>query len=82
MGPKILSIKDRGIQANQWQIDAVIQYDGEEAQTVTFVGTFYGNPGPVVVIDKTWGQQNVRYPARYGESFGPEWIRRYFGVEL
>ena len=68
--------------ANQWQLDATIQYEGEEPNVVTFVGSFYGTPGPVTVITDLWGQQNVTNAGRYGDSFGPDWVRRYFGVEL
>lgn len=74
---KLLKVSDRGAMANQWQIDALVKYDGEPASIVTFVGTPYGNPGPVVMC-LAGAQYPVDSPARYGEKFGTDWVRNFY----
>lgn len=53
--------------------------DGEVGYStdVTFVGSTYGAPGPVVVIGGG-AQTFVSEPGRFGETFDPEWIRRFY----
>lgn len=69
------SIKRRNGIAGQFQLDAVVSYGDEPAETVSFVGSVYG--GPVVMLLPSGMQTFVTDPSRHGE-FGPRWVRRFF----
>ena len=53
-----------------------------DEHTHTFVGSVYGEPGPVVAI--IGGMQNfVDSPARFGDTFDAAWAYRFsFGREV
>lgn len=61
---------------------ADVTYPGEESRPVTFVGSAFG--GPVVMVTRSAlgdeVQTFVTDPGRFG-TFGPRWVRRFFGVE-
>ena len=47
---------------------------------VTFIGSSTpGYPGPVEVWIAGWREEfQVIDPLRYGDTFGPDWVRAYF----
>lgn len=68
-------VKRNGV-AGQVEYVATVEYPGEEPSRVSFVGSVYG--GPVVMVTESGAQMFVTDPSRFG-TFGPEWIRRFFG---
>ena len=51
--------------------------DGSVSHT-RFVGpTAPGYPEPTFILLEGWGWIHVLDPARFGDDFGPDWIRRY-----
>lgn len=77
-GPRVLKVSRGKTLAGQRSITAEVQYPGEKASRVEFVGpsASIGGPGPVVMISR--GHQTfVTDPSRFG-NFGPEWVRRFF----
>lgn len=69
---------DRGV-AGQVAYSVVVTYPGESPILATFVGSTYGAPGPVVAVMPSGRQTFVTSPERFGPTFGPEWVRRFFG---
>ena len=65
--------------AGQVAYTVTITEDGERSR-VTFVGTVYGTPGPVVMVSHGdgLGQTFVRNPERFGAKFNPAWVRAFF----
>lgn len=65
--------------AGQLAYSVSVTYSGEPAAVVSFTSSTYG--GPVVM---TWPAMPrgmfITDPARFG-TFGPEWVRRFFGQE-
>lgn len=45
---------------------------------VTFVGSAFGTPGPIVLVSHAFGQTFVTNPGRFGETFGEDWVRRFY----
>ena len=73
-------VRHAGI-AGQLAYSVSVTYPGERASVVTFTGSVYGAPGPVVMV--TPGNPRgmfVTDAGRFGEKFGPEWVRRFFGA--
>ena len=64
--------------AGQITYSAVVEYPGEGCHGVAFVGSTYGAPGPVVMVTEAHTQTFVVNPGRFGDTFGPEWVRRFF----
>jgi hypothetical protein len=65
--------------AGQLAYSVSVAYPGEAASVVTFTGSVYGMPGPVVMV--TPGNPRgvfVTAPERFGETFGPSWVRAFF----
>ncbi len=54
-----------------------VTYPGEESQRVTFTGSTYGSPGPVLMLP---AEVFVSDPGRFGERLSPGWVRRFFGA--
>lgn len=75
MATVIHSIKRTQGVAGQVQYTAVVQYEGEEPSTVSFVGSQFG--GPVVMISGTGTQVFVTNPGRFGH-FSEGWVRNFF----
>lgn len=78
--PKVTSVKRTDGIAGQYQITATVQYPGEDAATVTFVGSFYG--GPIVMrtpTSQTFVSQSVT--DRIGSTLDESWVRRFFGEQ-
>lgn len=46
--------------------------------TTTFVGSIYGQPGPIVMILGDGYQTHVVDADRFGSTFDAEWVRRFF----
>jgi len=63
--------------AGQRTIDVKVEYSGAGPDRYTFVGTVYGEPGPVVMVHGTT-QTFVHDPARFGDLFGSDWVLRFF----
>jgi hypothetical protein len=63
--------------AGQVSYSVDVTYPDEPTSRVEFVGSTYG--GPVVMVTNS-GQTFVVNPGRFGE-FGPDWVRRFFGVD-
>lgn len=78
-GPEILSITRTTGVAGQVAYAATVQYPGEPRQAVTFVGSVYGTPGPVVFIMDGM-QAFVIDASRFGEAFDTSWVRRFYGA--
>ena len=76
-GPTVLGITNCGTMANDTLIRAKVQYPGEAPQVVEFIGSPYGTPGPVLVLMDGMSVR-VSDPARFGDRFGPGWVRRYW----
>lgn len=81
------SVTDRVGIAGQVLYVAITTYRGVSHETgerwvqksaTTFVGTSYGTPGPVVMILESGAQSTVEYPEDFGDTFGKEWIRRFY----
>jgi hypothetical protein len=71
-------VRHAGI-AGQLAYSVSVAYPGERASVVTFTGSVYGAPGPVVMV--TPGNPRgmfVTAPERFGETFGPAWVRAFF----
>lgn len=76
VNPQIGRIRRRNGLLGQISYTVNVTYPGEPAMTLTFVGSEYG--GPVVMVSPTGSQMFVTDPGRFG-TFGPEWVRRFFG---
>jgi hypothetical protein len=77
MSAKVSKIhKHTGI-AGQFEISAVVEYEGEAQQTVSFVGSVYG--GPIVMVTP-YGQTFVSASVtdRIGSQLTPAWVERFF----
>lgn len=75
---EILSIKRQAGVAGQVSYLATVQYPDEPAETVTLVGSVYGQPGPVVMISPSGNQAFVTNPGRCGPKFDEQWVRAFF----
>jgi len=77
--PTILNIKRHAGIAGQYSLSAVVQYDGEPAETVEFVGSVYGPP--IVMVTPAGHQVYVSDSviSRIGSRLTPEWVRAFFG---
>jgi len=49
--------------------------------TVEFIGSVYGVPGPILMRLQGGIQTWVDFPERFGDTFGREWIRRFYGLD-
>lgn len=66
--------------AGQFSITVTFRYHGDDEDTaLTFTGSQYGDPGPVVMIQKGGAQTFVIDPGRFGTKFGEEWVRAFVG---
>lgn len=77
MNPQIANVRCRVAIADQIGCSVDVTYPGEPTETVIFVGTATG-VGPVVMVSPNGTQVFVTDPGRFG-TFGPEWVRRFFG---
>jgi hypothetical protein len=81
--PTVHNVKKTAGVAGQVQYTAVLSYPEEDGySTVSFVGSCYGEPGPVLMITEATAAEGgvfVTEPGRFGSKFGPEWVRRFFG---
>ena len=77
MNAEINNIKrHRGV-AGQFSVSASVQYPGESAETVTFVGNAYG--GPIVMVTPAAEVfVSSRVTERIGSILDESWIRRFF----
>lgn len=79
---KIIKLEKTPGMAGQVAVSATVDHGEHGGQdVVTFVGSAYGTPGPVVLVSKTFGQTHVTDPGRFGETFGETWVRRFYGEE-
>ena len=63
--------------AGQRMVIAHYKYPGEEPKQAVFVGTTYGEPGPVVM--KVGGMEVfVREPDRFGQAFNKDWVIAFY----
>lgn len=79
MSADVLSIRKTGGIAGQVSYTATVRYEDEGPEVVTFVGSVYGAPGPVVM--QTEGNPEglfVNDPIRFGSEFNTTWVRRFF----
>lgn len=76
--PSVANIRRHNGIAGQIAYSADVTYPGEPTRQVTFVGSQYG--GIVVMVSPGGEQTFVTDPSRFG-TFGPEWVRRFFGHE-
>lgn len=74
--PRVMNIKRHAGIAGQFAVSASVAYPGEDAETVTFVGSTFG--GPVVMVLPSGAEIFVTDPGRHGE-FGTAWVERFFG---
>ncbi len=66
--------------AGQVAYSTTVTYPGEVAMRVTFTGSLYGTPGPVVV-DGPFGQMFVSEPERFGDTFSAAWVRAFYAPQ-
>lgn len=64
--------------AGQFNLTAEVTYPGEPTYEVTFVGSTYGTPGPVVMVTEDLNETFVTDPGRFGSTFNPSWVRAFF----
>lgn len=79
MNPTLGPIKRHTGVAGQFAYSTWVQYPGEPASEVTFVGSAYGGP----VLMQTPGNPVgvwVEDPNRFGK-FGPAWVREFFSPQ-
>ncbi len=76
--PKIGRIHRSAIIAGSVNYTAEVTYPGEPMHEVTFAGSTYGEPGPVVMITESLHQTFVDEPSRFGARFDANWVRRFF----
>lgn len=83
MEPTIRKMTDKGSMADRRAIEAVVDYSGSGVPMHTTVVTFQGSsgvdsPGPVLMIASSGIQTFVDEPSRFGDTFGPKWVERFF----
>lgn len=76
--PKLSNLRRHNGIAGQISYTVTVQYEGEPAEQLQFVGSIYS--GPVVMVSPTGAQTFVTDPERFGQ-LSPEWVRRFFGYE-
>lgn len=78
-GPTILNVKRHDGVAGQYSLSVVVQYAGEPAETVEFIGSVYGSPIVMVTNGNPGGVFVDRGVSdRCGVELTPEWVRRFF----
>lgn len=73
--PTIDTIKRSAGIAGQFSITATGTIEGEP-YTLTFTGSVYGSPGPVVMTTGTI-ETFVSEPSRFGAVFNEAWVRAF-----
>lgn len=76
--PTVENIERHNGIAGQYAYTALVTYPDETPGIVTFTGSAYGTPGPVVMITATGMQAFVSDPDRFGPRLSAEWVRRFF----
>lgn len=67
--------------AGNFVLSALVWYEGDEKPyRVSFHGSTYGSPGPIVVVTDS-GQEFVKNASRYGAKLDEQWIRNFYGME-
>lgn len=79
-GPVLGPVKRHTGVAGQVAYSTTVTYPGEVAMRVTFTGSLYGTPGPVVV-DGPFGQMFVSEPERFGDTFSAAWVRAFYAPQ-
>ena len=76
--PVVTKVRKRNGIAGQFQVSASVQYPGEAASTVAFVGSVYG--GPIVMVTPEGRQVFVsaRVTDRIGATLDAGWVARFF----
>ena len=68
--------------AGQMSYTADVSYPHGDRLAVTFYGSAYGTPGPIIMewvgSDGIKLSERVSEPSRFGESFGEDWVRAFF----
>ncbi len=77
--PTVTNVKRHAGIAGQFAVTATVTYAGEKPETIRFVGSVYGDGGPVVMVTPAGRELFVTDSGRFGE-FGAEWVRRFFAV--
>lgn len=74
-------VRHSGI-AGQLAYSVSVSYPGETGATVvTFTGSTFGQPGPVVMLTDAFPRGIiVSDSGQYGATLSPEWVRRFFGA--
>lgn len=75
--PKVANVKRHAGIAGRYSVTAAVQYPGESAETVTFVGSVHG--GPIVMVTdhgQTFVSESVT--ARLGSKLTEQWVREFF----
>lgn len=75
--PTVTNVRRHAGIAGQFSVTATVQYEGEPAERVEFIGSVYG--GPVVMVLPSGIQTFVSEPQRFGE-FGADWVGRFYDV--
>ena len=79
---KVKSLRPRPGIAGQSAVNATVLYEFTDGSTeevqAQFVGSMYGTPGPVVVMLESGAQFFVDDPARFGGSFGVNWVIEFY----
>ena len=79
---KVKSLRARHGIAGQLAVNATVLYEFTDGSTsehrAQFVGSGYGTPGPVVIVHESGAQFFVYDPARFGSSFGVNWVAEFY----
>jgi len=83
MSPTLGPIRRESGIAGQIAYSVPVSYPGESTRIVSFVGSTYGTPGPVVMVTGPGhaDQIVVDSPARHGSTLSPAWVRSFYGVQ-
>ena len=78
MKPEVTNIRRHNGVAGQFAYTATVQYPGEEANTIEFVSSTFGDG--VILVMGNGAQVPVRFSGRF-RNFGtlnPQWVRDFF----
>lgn len=74
---KIVTIKRNAGIAGQFSVAVTVSFPEGDDCTAEFVGSSYGEPGPVIMVSPAGAQTFVTDPGRFGATFGEKWVRRF-----
>jgi hypothetical protein len=76
--PIVTNVKRHAGIAGSHAVSASVEYEGEQASTVTFVGSVYGPPIVMVMSSGVEVFVSSRVTDRIGTKLDEAWIRAFF----